>query len=101
MVTKMGINGMHSVMGRNLRLMESRFGMEECNVYKVWGQKCDNERNADYVYKWENCVSGEIGVSGLSLKKECESFIIDFLCTNWILIMCILLYLKCHMFMCE
>ncbi len=31
---------MLSVMDRNLRLMETRFGMEECNVCKVWGPKC-------------------------------------------------------------
>jgi len=37
MNANMGINGMHFVMGRNLRLMESRFGMERYNVCKVPG----------------------------------------------------------------
>ncbi len=47
MVTKMGINGMHSVMGRNLTLMESRYNMEEYNMCKVWEQKCENVIDAD------------------------------------------------------
>ncbi len=38
---------MHSDMGRNIRLMESRFGMEGYNVCKVWEQKCDNGSDAD------------------------------------------------------
>ncbi len=35
MVTNMGINGMLSVMCWNIRLMESRLGMEEYNMCKV------------------------------------------------------------------
>ncbi len=31
----MGIEGFHSVMGRNLRLMEWKFKMEESNVLKI------------------------------------------------------------------
>ncbi len=34
-----------------------------------------------YVHKLENCVSGDVGVSPLSLKRECKS-IIDLLGTN-------------------
>ncbi len=33
-------------MGRTLGLMESRFGMEEYDVCKVWEQKCENESDA-------------------------------------------------------
>ncbi len=51
----------------HLRLMECRFGMDEYNVCKVWEQNCENESDAD---KLNNCVSGEIGVSRLPLKKE-------------------------------
>ncbi len=46
MVTNMVINGMHSVMGSNLRLTESRLSMEEY-VCKSWEQKCENESEAD------------------------------------------------------
>lgn len=48
-VTRMiaNINGMHSVMDWNLRLMESRFEYNVCNVYKVQEKKCDNESDAD------------------------------------------------------
>ncbi len=45
----------YSVMGRNIRLMESRFGMEEynmCEVWEVWEQKCDNVIDAERL-----CVS--------------------------------------------
>ncbi len=38
---------MHSDMGRNSILVESRLGMEEYNVCKVWEQKCENESDAD------------------------------------------------------
>ncbi len=44
MVTKNGKNWMHSVTGRNLGLMESRFGMEEYDVCKVWEQESNDDR---------------------------------------------------------
>ncbi len=42
----MSIEEFHSVMGRNLRLMQSRFKIAESNVLKVWNHKCDNESDA-------------------------------------------------------
>ncbi len=42
----MGIEGFHSVMGRNLRLMQSKFKMDESNVLKSLNHKCDNESDA-------------------------------------------------------
>ncbi len=42
----MGIEGFHSVMGRNLRLMQSNFKMDERNVLTFWNHKCDNESDA-------------------------------------------------------
>ncbi len=42
----MGIEGFHFVVGRTVRLMESRFKMEESNVLKFWNYKYDNESDA-------------------------------------------------------
>ncbi len=42
----MGSEGFYSVMGRNLRLMQSKFKMDECKVLKFWNHKCDNESDA-------------------------------------------------------
>ncbi len=46
MDTDRGINGMHSVLGINFRLLESRYGVEEYNVCRVWEPKWDNESDA-------------------------------------------------------
>ncbi len=40
-----GIGGFHSVMGRNIRLMQSRFKMAEINVLQLWNDKCENEND--------------------------------------------------------
>ncbi len=45
-ILNMGIEGFHSVMVRNLRLMQSKFKMDEINVLKFWNHKCDNESDA-------------------------------------------------------
>ncbi len=45
-IINMGIEGFHSVMERNLRIMQSKFKMDESNVLKFWNHKCDNESNA-------------------------------------------------------
>ncbi len=45
-IRNMGIEGFHSVMGRNIRLMQSRFKMENSNVLNIWNHKCDNEIDA-------------------------------------------------------
>ncbi len=45
-IINMGIEGFHSVMVRHLRLMQSKFKMDESNVLNVWNHKCDSERYA-------------------------------------------------------
>ncbi len=41
-----GNEGFHFVMGRNLRLMQSKFKMDENDVLQFWNHKCDNESDA-------------------------------------------------------
>ncbi len=38
-IINMGIEGFHSVNGRNLRLMQSKFKMDESNMLKFWNHK--------------------------------------------------------------
>ncbi len=45
-IINMGIEGFHSVMGRNLRLMQSKFKMDESNMLKCWNHKYDNDSDA-------------------------------------------------------
>ncbi len=45
-IINMCIEGFHSVMGRNVRLMQSRFKMDESNGLKIWHHRCENERDA-------------------------------------------------------
>ncbi len=45
-IMNMGIQGLHSVMGRNVRLMQSKFKMDEVNALKFLNHKCDNESDA-------------------------------------------------------
>ncbi len=45
-IINMVIEGFHSVKGRNVRLMQSKFKMDESNVLKFWNHKCDNENGA-------------------------------------------------------
>ncbi len=40
------IEGFHIVMGSTLRLMQSKFKMDESIVLKFWNHKCDNESDA-------------------------------------------------------
>ncbi len=42
----MGIEEFHSVIGKNIRLMQSGFKIEERNVLKHLHNKCDNESDA-------------------------------------------------------
>ncbi len=46
MKSDMGIEGFHSVMGRNLRLMQSKFKIDGSNVLNLWNHKCDNKSDA-------------------------------------------------------
>ncbi len=39
----MGINGLHSVMGANKRFLQSKFYMEEKNVYEMWKPKVNSQ----------------------------------------------------------
>ncbi len=79
----MGIEGFHSVNGRNLRLRQSNLKMDKCNVLTLWNHKCDNESDAvrlsDQVkelYGWiDKCNSA------FPDKIECKT-IFDFLCTD-------------------
>ncbi len=45
-IINMGIEGFHAVMGRNLRLMQSKFKMDESNVLTFCNPKCYNEGDA-------------------------------------------------------
>ncbi len=58
-IIHMGIEGFHSVMGRNLRLMQSKFKMDKYNVLKLWNHKCDDESNAVRL----SFLGGEISVT--------------------------------------
>ncbi len=42
-ITNMGIYGLHYVMGANKRFLQSKFYMEEINVYEMWKQKVNSE----------------------------------------------------------
>ncbi len=42
-----GLNGTHSIMGRNWRQLGSKYGMEECNFMKSWNEKCKNVCGSD------------------------------------------------------
>ncbi len=42
-IINMDIEGFHSVMGRNVRLMQSKFKMDESNVLIFWNHQCHDE----------------------------------------------------------
>ena len=39
-ITNMGFNGLHSVMGGNMRLMKQKYDMNVGNVYEMWNHDC-------------------------------------------------------------
>ncbi len=82
-IISMGIGGFHSVMDRNLRLMQSRFNMGERKVLKVWNHKCDNENDAIRlsVQVREFCGWRDKCNCTCLDKVECKT-LIDFLCTD-------------------
>ncbi len=45
-IINIGTEGFHCVIGRNFRLMQSKFKMDESNVLIFWNHKCDNESDA-------------------------------------------------------
>ncbi len=42
-ITNMGIYGLHFVIRDNKRFLQSKFYMEEMNVYEMWKQKVNSE----------------------------------------------------------
>ncbi len=82
-IINMGIEGFHSVMGRNIRVMQLRFKMEEKNVLKFWNHKCDNESDALRlcVQVRELCGWRDKCDATFLDKVECRT-IIDILCTD-------------------
>ncbi len=79
----MRIEGFHSVMGRNLRLMQSKFKMDESNALKVWNHKCDNKSDAFRLSVQVRELCGWRDKCNCTFldKVECK-IIIDFLCTD-------------------
>ncbi len=63
-IINMGIEGFHSVIGRSIRLMQSRFKIDESAVLKVWNLNVIMRvMLLDWVFKLESSVGGEISVS--------------------------------------
>ncbi len=58
-IINMNIEEFHSIIGRNLRLMQSRFKIDESNVLKFWNHQCDDESDAVRL----RCVGGDISVT--------------------------------------
>ncbi len=79
----MGIEWFHSAMGRNLRLMQSNFKMDESNVLTFWNHKCDNKGDAVRlnVQVREFCGWRDKCNCAFRDKVECKT-IIDLLCTD-------------------
>ncbi len=82
-IINMGIEGFHSVVGRNLRLMQSRFKMDESKVLNVCNHKCDNQSDAVRLSAHCRELCGWIDKYDCTFldKVECKT-IIDFLCTD-------------------
>ncbi len=78
-ITNMVIYGLHSVMGANKRLLQSKFYMEEMEVYEMWKQKVYSER--DEVRMSELCELRDKCDCTFLTKDECQT-IINYLCTN-------------------
>ncbi len=82
-IINMGIEGFHPIMGRNLRLMQSKFKMDESNVLTFWNHKCDNESDAVRLIALVRELCGWRDKCNCTFlgKVECKA-IIGFLCTN-------------------
>ncbi len=82
-IINMNIGGFHSVMRRNMRLMQSRFKMEERNVLIFFNHKCDNESDAVRlsVQVRECCKWRDKCDCTVVDKVKCKT-IINFLCTD-------------------
>ncbi len=98
-IINLSIEGFHSFMGRNLRLMQSKFKMDESDVWKFWNHKCDNESAVRLsVQVKELCGWRDKCNCTFHDKVECKT-ITDVLCTDSILT--VYLYFKMPYFMCE
>ncbi len=80
-IINIGIEEFHSVMGRTIRLMQSRFKMEERNVLKFWSHKCDNACVILSVQVRELCEWRDKYDHTFLDKVKCKT-IIDILCTD-------------------
>ncbi len=69
-------------MGGNWRHLRSKYGMEECNVMKIWDEKCKND--CETVCEQIREISSWRDRCDMTLfnKAECSSRIIEFLCTG-------------------
>ncbi len=96
----MGIEGFHSVMGRNVRLMQLKFKMDESNVLIFWNHKCDNESHVVRlsVQVREMCWWKDKCSCTFLDKVECKT-IIDLLCTD--LTLTVYFCFKAPYIMCE
>ncbi len=82
----MGIEGFHSVMGKNLRWMQSNFKMDESNMLKFWNHKCDNESDAVRLSFHVKELCGWRDKCNCTFLEKVEgNTIIDVLCTDLIL----------------
>ncbi len=80
-IINMGIGGFQSVMGRNIRLMQSRFKMEKRNVLSFWNHKYDNECDAVRLSVRELCEWRDKCDCTFLDKVECKT-INNILCTD-------------------
>ena len=83
MITNMGVNGLHSIIGGNFRVMKARYDMDVSNVFKMWKDKCDEESEHIRISEQINELCGwrdRCHESFLS-RSDCKTMI-DFLCTG-------------------
>ena len=66
MISNMGVNGTHSIMGANFRLMQTRYEMNVSNVYVKWKDMCNSDQESIRICQLMRDVIGEIDVNGLS-----------------------------------
>ncbi len=82
-IINLGVEGVHPVMGRNLRLMHSKFKMDESNVLRFWNHQCDNGSDAVRLSVQVRELCGWRDKCNCTFldKVECKT-IIDFLCSD-------------------
>ncbi len=82
-MTNMDIYGLHSVMGANKRVLQSKFYMEEMNVYEMWKETVYSESDEVRmsVQIRELCEWRDKCDCSFLTKDGCQTIIND-LCTN-------------------